>query len=367
MSRLSLDIVRFSFASLVVLCCLGLVGCGGGTTSDEGSSQAPEVNPVSVSSEETGEDSDMLARVNETIITKDQVETEVKILIGQRTGNPDSPVPEDALVSLRQTALQGLINQALLLEEAQRRELTVPDEELQAAITEVEGSVPEDPQSPPVWEALGMNKDEFVVRVGDMLKIQKLQEVVIAEIPDATPGEIRAYYDDNPQIHKQDPQVRASHILLAFEPDMSDQDKAVLHEKLLGIREKIVGGEADFAEMAKEHSSCPSGTSAGGDLGFFPRTGAMVEPFAAAAFALEVGDISDIVETKFGYHIITTTEKKEAGDTSFEELEEKIGTFLKNQKIQESFGALLQQLGNESIIDIKPQASPDSITDTTQG
>jgi len=255
----------------------------------------------------------------------------------------------------------------LLLDEAKRRELIVPDEELQAAITEVVGSASQPAQGPPVWEVLGMDKDEFKLRVADMLKIQKLQEVVIAEIADATPGEIRAYYDDNPQIHKKDPEARASHILLSFEQDTSDQDKAAMHEKLLGIREKIVNGETDFAEMAKEHSACPSGKSAGGDLGFFPRNGAMVEPFAAAAYSLEIGGISDIVETQFGYHIIKTTEKKEASDTSFEELEEKIGAFLKNQKIQEAFGTLLQGLRTESIIDIKQQTSPESIIDIKQG
>ena len=89
---------------------------------------------------------------------------------------------------------------------------------------------------------------------------------------------------------------------------------------------------ADFVALAVQHSSCPSRTK-GGDLGFFPREGAMVEPFAAAAFALKTGEISDIVETRFGYHIIKVTDKKAAVVVPLERASETIREQLNAEKI----------------------------------
>ncbi|MCA1939926.1 MAG: peptidyl-prolyl cis-trans isomerase [Caenispirillum bisanense] len=102
-------------------------------------------------------------------------------------------------------------------------------------------------------------------------------------------------------------QVRASHILLMYAGSMrssasrSKDDAKTLIESLKG---EIDGG-ADFAELARKHSDCPSGQE-GGDLGAFPR-GAMVPEFEKAAFALEPGQTSDVVETAFGYHLIQRT------------------------------------------------------------
>ena len=90
--------------------------------------------------------------------------------------------------------------------------------------------------------------------------------------------------------------------------------------------------DADFAALAKTRSEGPSGPN-GGDLGFFPRTGKMVEPFAAAAFALETGEVSGIVETQFGYHIIKVTERNEAKVTELAEADPGIRHELKQEKL----------------------------------
>ncbi len=95
--------------------------------------------------------------------------------------------------------------------------------------------------------------------------------------------------------------VRASHILVST--DGRDSDEAL--KSINDIKAKIDGGE-DFASLAQAHSDCPSGAD-GGDLGTFGR-GAMVAEFDKAAFELEAGSVSDVVETAFGYHLIHRTE-----------------------------------------------------------
>jgi len=103
-------------------------------------------------------------------------------------------------------------------------------------------------------------------------------------------------------------QIRASHILLMYKGSMrstASRTKAEALDSINAMKSEIAGG-ADFAELARQHSDCPSGED-GGDLGKFPRD-AMVPEFDQAAFALEPGQVSDVVETAFGYHLIQRTE-----------------------------------------------------------
>ncbi|MBX3251336.1 MAG: peptidyl-prolyl cis-trans isomerase [Myxococcales bacterium] len=101
--------------------------------------------------------------------------------------------------------------------------------------------------------------------------------------------------------------IRASHILLMYAGSMrstASRSKAEAEQQIGDIHQKITGG-ADFAALARAHSDCPSGSS-GGDLGAFGR-GQMVKAFEDAAFALDVGSVSDVIETPFGYHVIQRT------------------------------------------------------------
>lgn len=102
-------------------------------------------------------------------------------------------------------------------------------------------------------------------------------------------------------------QVRASHILLMYkgsERSSATRSKEEAQQQIAAIKEQVAGG-ADFADLAKQHSDCPSGGS-GGDLGMFGR-GQMVPAFEQSTFELPVGSTSDVVETPFGYHLIQRT------------------------------------------------------------
>ena len=119
---------------------------------------------------------------------------------------------------------------------------------------------------------------------------------------------LRAYYEDNPDEYQAE-QVRARQILLKVPPDADDERKAAVRENLEAIRTRIVEG-ADFAELARKHSEDTGSREKGGDLGFFGR-GQMVEPFEKAAFALETGTLSDIVETRYGFHLIKLVDRRD--------------------------------------------------------
>jgi peptidyl-prolyl cis-trans isomerase C len=146
-----------------------------------------------------------------------------------------------------------------------------------------------------------------------------------------TDEEASKYYMDNVLQFSQPEQVQASHILLGNK-DMDDAAKATAKAKAEEVLKQVEAG-GDFAALAKEHSTCPS-KERGGDLGYFPKE-QMVPEFANAAFAMKVGDVSDIVETQFGYHIIKVTGRKEAQTQQLDEVKETIIAGLKNKKRQE--------------------------------
>lgn len=134
-----------------------------------------------------------------------------------------------------------------------------------------------------------------------------------------------AVKNDAPATEKQSAQAK----LTAFKADISKRAAELAAKNdpnadpATKAKMKIENIESAFAEVAAKESDCPSKKN-GGDLGFFPRIGVMVEAFSAAAFALEPGTISEVVETQFGYHLILSIEKKAGKDVKFADLKEQV-------------------------------------------
>jgi len=160
---------------------------------------------------------------------------------------------------------------------------------------------------------------------------------------EVTQEDAKKYYDENSQRFETPEQIRASHILI--QPELTGADpneaKAKARVKTEDLLKQLKEG-ADFAELAKANSSCPSAPK-GGDLGFFPRGQAPAE-FDNAAFALEVGQMTDVVETEYGFHIIKVTDHKDSGTTSFDEAKDDIIEQLTQQKQLEFAGAYIDSL-----------------------
>ena len=117
--------------------------------------------------------------------------------------------------------------------------------------------------------------------------------------------------------------VRASHIVLRVGPKASPSEQAAARSRLLQLRAQIVAGKLDFAAAAKAHSQCPTAPQ-GGDVGSFPRKFVVDENFARAAFALKVGEVSDVVQTDYGLHLIKVTERKAGKPSDFNKIKAEI-------------------------------------------
>ena len=255
---------------------------------------------------------------------------------------------------VRQWVLEKLISEQLLDEKVKEARIIVTEEEVISQIREILAA-----QQPPLsleeyHERLaerGQSFDEYKNEFRKQLGYQKLMEPQWADKINVTEDDARKYYSENPKQFEVPEQVRASHILI--EPDTSDPDadpnevKARAEAKAQDLLKQIKEG-GDFTELAKAHSGCSSAAN-GGDLGFFSR-GQMVAPFEKAAFQLKPGQLSDIVETKYGYHIIKVTERKDASVIPFEQVKDGIINGLKRKKQSEFIKEYIQSLKDKANI-----------------
>ena len=170
-------------------------------------------------------------------------------------------------------------------------------------------------------------------------------------------GLARDYYKANKEQYKTAPEADASHILIDHK-NRSKEAAKVLAEK---IRQQLVDGE-DFVVLAKQYSNDPSVVNNQGHLGFFTKE-RMVKPFSAAAFALKkTGDISPVIETDFGFHIIRLDGIKESSFIPFEKVENKLVESLKKQEIVKINGRFKAELLDDKNIEINREAIQSLVT-----
>jgi parvulin-like peptidyl-prolyl isomerase len=180
--------------------------------------------------------------------------------------------------------------------------------------------------------------------VNDFLSKELLSREVVDKIK-VSEEDMKQYYKANREQFKKPEEVKARHILIKVSKDASPDEKKTARKKADEILAKIKKGE-DFASLAEKYSDDPGSAKKGGDLGYFPR-GRMVKPFEDAAFSLNPGEVSDIVETKFGYHIIKLEEKRPAGYQPFEAVKNTIRKELikkvQNEKLKEYVNRLMKE------------------------
>ncbi len=239
------------------------------------------------------------------------------------------------LRELEAQVTQDLVRQAVLDNEARRRGITAPSSQVDEAYQEQYAqyvSYYGDELNDVVQGALGITLVQFQQRLRDGISTQIRNEMVQADIVgviEPNEEQLLAYYEANLSDYDQPEQVRAAHILV------SDRDLAVQ------LRDQVLAG-ADFAELASTYSEDQGSKDNGGDLGWFGR-GEMVTEFEEAAFSLQPGEISEVVETSFGYHIIQVTDRREHETPSFAEIESDVRTDYVEEQTAETFAAWVEE------------------------
>jgi peptidyl-prolyl cis-trans isomerase C len=267
-----------------------------------------------------------VARVNGVAISALELKRASKVMLsGQRGATPPADQKE-----FEKQALTQLVSAELLYQAGQKLEIKDIDKQVDEKFAQGKAKFANEQDFVKAMKELDMEEKDLRDYTRRDLIITNYVEKAIVPTVKVSEEEARKFYDQNPDKFTRPEAVKASHILLGVDQKASADEKKAAREKAEKLRKELAGG-ADFAALAKGNSTCPS-SQQGGDLGFFGK-GQMVPAFEKAAFALKPGEISDVVETQFGYHIIKLTEKKAAEKVDFKEVRPRIEDYLKNQKV----------------------------------
>ena len=240
------------------------------------------------------------------------------------------------LPKLEEKALDQAVGAKLLLDRASERDVPVTGADIDAEVAKVVTQVGGEENFKKALDAQGITEIAFRKELEKGAKVNKLVEQACAGVPDPTEDEVAKFFEAHKAEFVTPPQVLCQHILV------KGSDDAAL-DKIKAIRERIVSGKSDFAAEAKEHSDCPSGAE-GGSLGWFGR-GMMVPEFDKVAFEMKKGEVSGVVSTQFGYHIIYKADEKGGGEQTLVDVHGQIKDLLRHEargRAMDSFVAELK-------------------------
>ena len=248
------------------------------------------------------------------------------------------------LPKLEAKALEQAIGAKLLLDQAQRLDLPVTAKDVDAEVARVVQQVGGEENYKKALAAQGISEADFRKELEKGARVNMLVNQACAHVADPTEDEVTAFYEAHKAEYVEPHQVLCQHILVK-----GSNDAAL--DKIKEIRERIVNDKADFAEEAKKHSDCPSGAQ-GGSLGWFGR-GMMVPEFDKAAFEMKTGEVSGIVTTEFGYHIIYKADEKGGGQQTIVDVHDQIKDLLRHEARGKAMDAYVADLREKATIEYK--------------
>ena len=279
---------------------------------------APAAKPVPVQLPE------VVARVNGESITGKDLDDAVRAIAG-RAG----PIPPDERDRVYRGVLDNMIGYRLMIQEAKARKITVADADVDAQVAQIRAQFPSEAQFQQALTAQSTTLEAVRNDARDGMSADKLVETEIAGKVAVKPEAVTDFYQKNQDKFQQGPRVRASHILIGIPQNADAATKQGAKAKADALLKDLKAGK-DFAATAKANSQDPGSAPNGGDLGYFEQ-GQMVPPFEQAAFALKPGEMSEVVETQFGYHIIKVADKQDSRVVPLEEAKGQIEDYLTQQ------------------------------------
>jgi peptidyl-prolyl cis-trans isomerase C len=302
---------------------------------------------LSVSFAEKKPAQDKVATVNGNTIAKKELDRQVAMIL-RELANKGNPVDESKIGDVKKDVLEGLINRELLIQQGKKKGIKIQEKAVNDRLQSVKGRFPNEEE---YKNALIKNKTDEKTLKTDIEKELMIEEFLSKEIMqkvNVSPEEVKTYYDSHPESFKRPEQVRASHILLKIDPKADQAQKAKIKKDLVNIHKKLKKGE-DFAALAKQYSQCPSNEK-GGDIGFFGK-GQTAKAFEETAFSLKPNEMSGVIETEFGYHIVKVTEKKPESTASLDETKDGILNHLKEVKIRNDITKYVEEVKKKAKIE----------------
>jgi parvulin-like peptidyl-prolyl isomerase len=305
---------------------------------------------------------EVVARVGDRAIQWRELDLNLSVMTQQFTAT-GRRLTDQQLSTLRYDLLDRLVVHELALREAHGHEPADLDDMVKRQIDAVRAQAGTAETFSNVLASLHVTEKEYLERVReDFIVRDRLRQVAEAGAT-VTPEEVKKFYDDNLDKMKTPERVRASHILIQVAPTASDEVKKQKRTVIESVLTLLKQGEK-FSEMATKYSEDPISARNGGDLGYFSR-GQMAEEFEQAAFSLKTNELSGVVTTQFGYHIVLVTDHQAAGQRTFDEVKPDIERYLrqtKEQQVAADYVKKLRESGKYEILLPKPEPATHTTT-----
>jgi len=259
-------------------------------------------------------------------------------------------VTPEKRAELRKKALDELIRRELYYQEAVRLGIKVSKSELKDGLENIKKRFKSKKEYQKALKQAGITEDDLKKDIERNLLINKFYQQEILEVSKVSDNELKEYYEKNKKDFLRPEAVHIRHILIKVEPTSTDDEKAKKKREAEEILKRARQGE-DFAELAYQYSN-DDWRVKGGDLGLIHR-GRLLPELEEVAFKLNPGEISDLIETIYGYHIIKMEEKVPPTQLTFEEIKDKLRKELEEKRKKEREEKLLKSLKEKARIEVK--------------
>ena len=290
----------------------------------------------------------MALSVNGEVIPAEAIEFELKRLIKFYSQHMPSEEVVKQTDLLRKKAREQAIGAKLLMNEAARLDIRVTAGDIEAKLNEMMKSIGGEVAFRDMLRKQHLSEDVIRTSIERGRKVDILVEQIVQGVEEPTEDEMKAHYKEHASEYVKADMAQVQHILMRPETN-SEADRATATSRLQEIKERIEEG-AEFADEAAAHSDCPSGKRSGGSLGWLSK-GTMVPAVDQIVFTLEEDEVSDIIETELGLHIMKKTAHEKGGPVAYAEAAETIRDFLRHARRGAVLTAYVEDLRKTAVIE----------------
>ena len=302
-----------------------------------------------VTSVAPAQDFNLAAKVNGAEITRARVQSGIDASMREGSINYGGITQPQQMKRMQQQILDQLIAQELLWQEARREGFIATPAQVEQALDQMRSRYGTEDAYRQGLERNGFTADSYREDLRRHISVRRWVQESLATSIAVSDAEIHDYYVANPSQFVQPGQVNPRHVLIKVDPGADEATIAAARQRIEQILAEAKQG-ADFAELAKRHSEGPSAPR-GGDLGFVSR-GQLVKPFEDAAFALQPGEISDIVRTRYGFHVIKLQARREGRVVPEAQAAPSLRNYLGSIKLQEAVEDRVRSLREQGSVEI---------------
>jgi parvulin-like peptidyl-prolyl isomerase len=293
----------------------------------------------------------VVAIVNQEIITFSEVE-KVSRSLQVEIQTEDRLERRERVQEVFRKVLERLIEEKLIDQEVKKSGIKVTSKELEGAIEEVKRRYAVNQENfEKLLAAEGMTLEAFKKEIEKQILRNKVINLALKVEPTAGEKELRDFYQEHIDRYRVNESYRISTILFSIPKDASLEQGREIRKRSQKVLERIKGGE-DFGEMALRYSEDPSSRKDRGDMGYFKR-GELLPALEREALRLQVGEVSGVIRTEFGFHIIKLLDRKGDEPPPFEEVKEKVQADYYAREMEKAYLQFLSKLKEKSIIEIK--------------